>query len=381
MTRRLLRALLLATVALLLLPGLARACNEPTVVVLPNVAGPGDTMHYTVSNLTPGGKYELWIDGYQVVPTREARSTSAIGTFPMPDLGDRSRGFSVGGPIEHSDLVASDASPTGDGGYTVKRYDTDGMYRPPAPAPDAGHESQPAPATPPAGAPEDRTPATTQPTGAPHRTGHTHRVTRTDLVTRPTRVPSPTASPVESQAPLDASAHGASVAMSVSHDQQQAVPVSRARNRPSARQPAATPLPERALPPPRTGTTRLPTAGATGRGGPALPLVLVAGLSAAGACAVWLILLLRRGGEAGRPFVTTPAPRIPPDVTIEAELQEILAEERRVRGLTIVLVEQNVGFALGLADRYAVLKVGSVVETGHAADEGARQNVERHLVI
>ena len=62
-------------------------------------------------------------------------------------------------------------------------------------------------------------------------------------------------------------------------------------------------------------------------------------------------------------------------------LQEILAEERRVRGLTIVLVEQNVGFALGLADRYAVLKVGSVVETGHAADEGARQNVERHLVI
>jgi ABC-type branched-subunit amino acid transport system ATPase component len=62
-------------------------------------------------------------------------------------------------------------------------------------------------------------------------------------------------------------------------------------------------------------------------------------------------------------------------------LTEILAEERRARGLTIVLVEQNVGFALGLADRYAVLKVGSVVETGGAADSGARQNVERHLVI
>lgn len=61
-------------------------------------------------------------------------------------------------------------------------------------------------------------------------------------------------------------------------------------------------------------------------------------------------------------------------------LQEILAEERRARGLTIVLVEQNVGFALALADRYAVLKVGTVVET-RTADAGARESVERHLVL
>jgi urea transport system ATP-binding protein len=62
-------------------------------------------------------------------------------------------------------------------------------------------------------------------------------------------------------------------------------------------------------------------------------------------------------------------------------LQEILAEERRAHGLTIVLVEQNVGFALALADRYAVLNVGSIVETGRTADAGARKRVERHLVL
>jgi ABC-type branched-subunit amino acid transport system ATPase component len=66
---------------------------------------------------------------------------------------------------------------------------------------------------------------------------------------------------------------------------------------------------------------------------------------------------------------------------ILTRLQEVLAEERRRHGLTVVLVEQNVGFALALADRYAVLKVGAVVETGGAADRGARETIERHLVI
>jgi ABC-type branched-subunit amino acid transport system ATPase component len=62
-------------------------------------------------------------------------------------------------------------------------------------------------------------------------------------------------------------------------------------------------------------------------------------------------------------------------------LQSILAEECRAEGIAIVLVEQNIGFALAIADRYAVLKVGAVVETGRAADEGARECIERHLVI
>jgi urea transport system ATP-binding protein len=62
-------------------------------------------------------------------------------------------------------------------------------------------------------------------------------------------------------------------------------------------------------------------------------------------------------------------------------LQEVLAHERRVHGVTVVLVEQNVGFALALADRYAVLKMGTVVESGRAGSAGARERVEQHLVL
>jgi branched-chain amino acid transport system ATP-binding protein len=62
-------------------------------------------------------------------------------------------------------------------------------------------------------------------------------------------------------------------------------------------------------------------------------------------------------------------------------LQEVLAQQRRAHGVTVVLVEQNVGFALGLADRYAVLKMGAVVESGRADSVGARERVEQHLVL
>jgi ABC-type branched-subunit amino acid transport system ATPase component len=62
-------------------------------------------------------------------------------------------------------------------------------------------------------------------------------------------------------------------------------------------------------------------------------------------------------------------------------LQDILAQERRAHGTTIILVEQNVRFALALADRYAVLKVGAIVETGSSSDAGAQETIERHLAI
>jgi branched-chain amino acid transport system ATP-binding protein len=62
-------------------------------------------------------------------------------------------------------------------------------------------------------------------------------------------------------------------------------------------------------------------------------------------------------------------------------LSEVLAQERRAHGVTVVLVEQNVGFALALADRYAVLKMGTVVESGRAGRAGARERVEQHLVL
>jgi ABC-type branched-subunit amino acid transport system ATPase component len=98
------------------------------------------------------------------------------------------------------------------------------------------------------------------------------------------------------------------------------------------------------------------------------------------------------GGEQkmlliGRALLTRPRLVLVDEITeglqpaMITKLEEVLAEERRAHGITIVLVEQNVGFALALADRYAVLKVGAVVETGRAADAGARETIERHLVI
>src|SRR5919108_98624 len=82
---------------------------------------------------------------------------------------------------------------------------------------------------------------------------------------------------------------------------------------------------------PRRLAVSAPTDGAPEHAGPALPLLLIAGLGAAGACVAWLMFLMRSGGEAAAPRPVAPVPRFPPDVVLEAELQEILAEERLKR--------------------------------------------------
>jgi ABC-type branched-subunit amino acid transport system ATPase component len=98
------------------------------------------------------------------------------------------------------------------------------------------------------------------------------------------------------------------------------------------------------------------------------------------------------GGEQkmlliGRALLTRPRLHLVDEIseglqpTMITRLEEVLAEERRTHGLTVVLVEQNVGFALALADRYAILKLGTVVESGRTAEAGARGRVERHLVL
>jgi len=98
------------------------------------------------------------------------------------------------------------------------------------------------------------------------------------------------------------------------------------------------------------------------------------------------------GGEqkmllVGRALLTSPRVVLIDEITeglqpaVIARVQQMVAEERRSRGIAFVVVEQNVGFALAIADRYAVLKLGTVVETGRAGDAGARARIERHLVI
>ncbi len=58
-----------------------------------------------------------------------------------------------------------------------------------------------------------------------------------------------------------------------------------------------------------------------------------------------------------------------------------LRRERERSGTTMLLVEQNVGFALSVADRYAVLKLGAIVVEGATADPGAAEAIRAQLRV
>ncbi|MGF1529714.1 MAG: ABC transporter ATP-binding protein [Candidatus Competibacterales bacterium] len=60
---------------------------------------------------------------------------------------------------------------------------------------------------------------------------------------------------------------------------------------------------------------------------------------------------------------------------------EALRAERRRTGVALLLVEQNLAFALATADRYAVLKRGEIVDRGDARSPAARTAVSEHLRV
>lgn len=62
-------------------------------------------------------------------------------------------------------------------------------------------------------------------------------------------------------------------------------------------------------------------------------------------------------------------------------LAEALLWERTRHGTTLMLIEQNVPFALAVADRYAVLKQGEIIDFGNAKDEGAAAAVLDYLRV
>lgn len=55
--------------------------------------------------------------------------------------------------------------------------------------------------------------------------------------------------------------------------------------------------------------------------------------------------------------------------------------ERERRGTTLFIVEQNVAFALDVADRYLVLKQGAIVDQGDAGAPQAIGNIIDHLKV
>ncbi|TWI31227.1 ABC transporter ATP-binding protein [Paracoccus sulfuroxidans] len=66
--------------------------------------------------------------------------------------------------------------------------------------------------------------------------------------------------------------------------------------------------------------------------------------------------------------------------SVVQRIETALKAEREQRGVSILVVEQNLGFALGVADRWAVMKLGQIVDEG-ACDAASRETVLKHLSI
>ncbi len=65
--------------------------------------------------------------------------------------------------------------------------------------------------------------------------------------------------------------------------------------------------------------------------------------------------------------------------SIVQKLAEVLRAEREASGVAVLLVEQNVRFASAVADGYAVLKRGEIVDSGRIADPGVEAKITREL--
>jgi branched-chain amino acid transport system ATP-binding protein len=62
-------------------------------------------------------------------------------------------------------------------------------------------------------------------------------------------------------------------------------------------------------------------------------------------------------------------------------LSAALRSERDASGTSILIVEQNVKFALSVAERYAVLKLGEIVDRGGTAENGLEARITDQLSV
>jgi branched-chain amino acid transport system ATP-binding protein len=62
-------------------------------------------------------------------------------------------------------------------------------------------------------------------------------------------------------------------------------------------------------------------------------------------------------------------------------LAEALLWQGRNHGTTMLLIEQNVSFALKVAGRYAVLKQGRIIEEGSTTSRSAQESIFSHLRV
>jgi branched-chain amino acid transport system ATP-binding protein len=67
--------------------------------------------------------------------------------------------------------------------------------------------------------------------------------------------------------------------------------------------------------------------------------------------------------------------------TMILRMGEALSAARDAFGCAVLMVEQHLAFALSVADRYAVLKLGEIVEEGRAGDPSAAATLADHLKV
>ena len=67
--------------------------------------------------------------------------------------------------------------------------------------------------------------------------------------------------------------------------------------------------------------------------------------------------------------------------TMIERMANVLKIARNELGVSILLIEQNLDFALSVADRYAVLKLGQIVDVGTVSDNQSRTNIKFHLEV
>jgi branched-chain amino acid transport system ATP-binding protein len=63
------------------------------------------------------------------------------------------------------------------------------------------------------------------------------------------------------------------------------------------------------------------------------------------------------------------------------KLATVFKAEREQSNTAILLIEQHVNFALAVGDRYAVLKLGEIVDRGAVSDPGAERSIADHLSV
>jgi ABC-type branched-subunit amino acid transport system ATPase component len=67
--------------------------------------------------------------------------------------------------------------------------------------------------------------------------------------------------------------------------------------------------------------------------------------------------------------------------SVVERLAAALRSERDRFGTAMLLIEQNVSFALSVANRYAVLKLGEIVDRGTAGEADAAARINAHLSL